>query len=220
MEKAWVRWLVCLLLFLCGGIFFKLLPQVSVDLKLDWDAFSAIGTLAAVIVSLHLAGSAERKLVAERKERSALVAARVWPIAEALNGHLSDLSGWVYFDNLDDPEKISDIRERVKRLRVYLDCMKIDDVERIVAIDISVASYLSRAIGEVEGVVVSVEREGKEWDAISQLSKEFYRKHWGDAILNARDFLQMALPSLEYAARKAAPIPDWAEIHAKEEIGD
>ncbi|WP_448177133.1 hypothetical protein [Pseudomonas putida] len=220
MEKAWVRWLVCLLLFLCGGIFFKLLPQVSVDLKLDWNAFSAIGTFAAVIVSLYLASSAERKLVAERRERSALVAARVWPIAEALNGHLSDLSGWVYFDNLDDPEKISDIRERVKRLRVFLDCMKIDDVERIVAIDISVASYLSRAIGEIEGVVVSVEREGEEWDAISQVSKEFYREHWGGALLNARDFLQMALPSLMTAAHKAAPTPDWAEIYAKEEIGD
>ncbi|WJO31015.1 hypothetical protein [Pseudomonas monteilii] len=220
MEKAWVRWLVCLLLFLCGGIFFKLLPQVSVDLKLDWNAFSAIGTFAAVIVSLYLASSAERKLVAERRERSALVAARVWPIAEALNGHLSDLSGWVYFDNLDDPEKISDIRDRVKRLRVCLDCMKIDDVERIVAIDISVASYLSRAIGEIEGVVVSVEREGEEWDAISQASKEFYREHWGGALLNARDFLQMALPSLMTAAHKAAPTPDWAEIYAKEEIGD
>ena len=215
-----MRWLVCLLLFLCGGIFFKLLPQASGDLKLDWNALSAIGTFAAVIVSLYLASSAERKQVAERRERSALAAARVWPIAEALNGHLSDLSGWVYFDNLDDPEKISDIRERVKRLRVYLDCMKIDDVERIVAIDISVASYLSRAIGEIEGVVVSVEREGKEWDAISQLSKEFYRKHWGDAILNARDFLQMALPSLQHAAQKAAPIPDWAEIYGNEEIGD
>lgn len=217
MEKAWVRWLVCLLLFLCGGIFFKLLPQASVDLKLDWNALSAIGTFAAVIVSLYLASSAERKQVAERRERSALAAARVWPIAEALNGHLSDLSGWVYFDNLDDPEKISDIRERVKRLRVYLDCMKIDDVERIVAIDISVASYLSRAIGEIEGVVVSVEREGKEWDAISQVSKEFYRKHWGDAILSARDFLQMALPSLMHAAQKAAPIPDWAEIYGKDD---
>ncbi|QXH53407.1 hypothetical protein KSS94_09945 [Pseudomonas fakonensis] len=217
MEKAWVRWLVCLLLFLCGGVFFKLLPQASVDLKLDWNAFSAISTFAAVIVSLYLASSAERKLVAERRERSALAAARVWPIAEALNGHLSDLSGWVYFDNLDDPEKISDIRERVKRLRVYLDCMKIDDVERIVAIDISVASYLSRAIGEIEGVVVSVEREGKEWDTISQVSKEFYRKHWGDAILIARDFLLMALPSLKHAAQKAAPIPDWAEIYGKDD---
>lgn len=216
MEKAWLRWLVCLLLFLCGGIFFKLLPQVSVDLKLDWNAFSAIGTFAAVIVSLYLASSAERKLVADRRWRSALAAARVWPIAEALNQHLSDLSGWVYFDNLDDPETISDIREKVKQLRVYLDCIKVDDIDRIVAIDISIASYLSRAIGEIEGVVVSVEREGKEWDAIPQTSKEFYREHWGGALLSARDFLQMALPSVMAAAEKAAPTPDWAEIYGKD----
>lgn len=219
MEKSWVRWLVCLLLFLCGGIFFKLVPLVSFKFELSWDAFSAVGTVAAVVVSLYLASSTERKQRAENKERSSLVAARLWPIAEALNGDLAGLSGWVYFDNLDSSEPISDIRERVKRLRVYLDRMTMQDIERIVAIDITIASYLSRAIGEIEGVVASVERESEEWNNISQGSKDFYRQHWGGAILSARDFLLLALPSLMHVAQKAAPPPDWGAIYAAEETG-
>jgi hypothetical protein len=217
MEKSWVRWLVCLLLFLCGGVFFKLAPVVTFKFELSWDAFSAIGTVAAVVVSLYLARSVERKQQAENKERSSLVAARLWPIADALNGDLAGLSGWVYFDDLDSPEPISDIREKVKRLRIYLDRMTMQDIERIVAIDITIASYLSRAIGEIEGVIASVERESKEWNNISRASKDFYREHWGKAIISARDFLNMALPSLEYAAQKAAPIPDWAEIYGRDE---
>ena len=209
MKKDLVVWGGCLMLFLCGGIFFKLIPLVSFKFELSWDAFSAVGTVSAVVVSLYLASSTERKRQAENKERSSLVAARLWPIAEALNGALVGLSGWVYFDNLDSPERISDIREQLKRLRVYLDRMTMQDIERIVAIDMTVASYLSRAIGEIEGVVASVEREIQEWDVISQGSKDFYRKHWGDAILTARDFLLMALPSLKHAAQKAAPLPEW-----------
>ncbi|NWB64438.1 hypothetical protein [Pseudomonas sp. F1002] len=220
MEKSWVRWLVCLLLFLCGGIFFKLAPMASFKFEITWDAFSAIGTVAAVVVSLYLARSTDRKRQAENKVRSTLVVARLWPIAEALNGALTDLSGWVYFDDLDSPEPISDIRERVKRLRIYLDRMSMQDIELLVSIDIVIASYLSRAIGEVEGVIASVERESREWNAISRGSKEFYRNHWGDAILSARDFLTLALPSLKYSAQKAAPVPDWAAIYAEEESGD
>ena len=215
MEKNWVRWLVCLLLFLSGGVFFKLVPFVSFKLELTWDAFSAIGTVSAVVVSLYLASSVERKQRAENKERSLLVAARLWPMADSLNGHLAELSGWVYFDTLDSQEPISDIRERVKRLRTYLDRLTMQDIERIVAIDITIASYLSRAIGGIEGVITSVERESREWDAISKGSKEFYRQHWGDALLSARDFLLMALPTLEYAAKKAAPLPDWAALNAE-----
>ncbi|MBV4552329.1 hypothetical protein HU742_014380 [Pseudomonas sp. SWRI102] len=218
MRRDLIVWLGCLLLFFCGGIFFKLLPAATFKFELSWEAFSAIGTVAAVVVSLYLARSTERNKRAEGKERSSLVAARLWPTADALNRDLAELSGWAYFDNLDGPEPISDIRDRVKRLRVYLDRMMMQDVERIIAIDIIVANYLSRAIGEVEGVIVSVERESEEWHLISQLSKDFYRQHWGAAILSAREFLLMALPSLEYAARKAAPAPDWAKIYNDEEM--
>lgn len=214
MSRDWVVWLGCLMLFVCGGIFFKLVPAVSFSFVLSWDAFSAVGTISAVALSLYLATDADRKLLAEKKVRSSLVAARLWPIAEALNGDLAALSGWVYFDNLNSPEPISDIRERVSRLRIYLDRLTMQDIERIVPIDISIASYLSRAIGEVEGVIASVEREGQEWSAISKGSKEFYRKHWGDSIISAREFLLMALPSLEYAAKKAAPFPDFAMKNA------
>ncbi|WP_145133563.1 MULTISPECIES: hypothetical protein [unclassified Pseudomonas] len=216
MSRDWVVWLGCLLLFVCGGLFFRISPVVIFKLELTWEAFSAIGTLGAVVVSLYLARSAERRLRSENKERSSLVAARLWPIAEALNSQLADLSGWVYFDNLDAPESISDIRERVKRLHIYFDRMTMQDIERIIAIDISIANYLSRAMGEVEGVIASVEREGEEWNNISQVSKDFYRERWGNSIISARDFLTMALPSLMYAAQKAAPFPDWHEIYNDE----
>lgn len=220
MEKDWVRWLVCILIFLCGGIFFKLVPDNSFKFILSWEAFSAIGTLSAVGVSLYLACSTDRKRQAEDSTRSSLVAARLAPIAEALEGDLEDLLSWVYFDDLDSLEPISDIRERVKRLRIYLDRMPMQDIERIIPIGASTANYLSRAVGEVEGLIVSVERESKEWSAISQSSKVFYRTHWGDAIVSARDFLIIALPKLVSVAKKAAPTPEWGEIFEKEEAGD
>ena len=217
MSRDWVVWLGCLMLFVCGGLFFRIPPLVTFELKLTWEAFSAIGTVSAVVVSLYLARSIERRIRSENKERSSLVAARLWPIAEALNSQLADLSGWVFFDNLDEPEPISDIRDRVKRLRIYLDRMTMQDIERVIAIDISVASYLSRAMGEVEGVIASVERESDEWNKISQVNKDFYRERWGNSIISARDFLTMALPSLMYAAQKAAPFPDWNEIYDDQE---
>lgn len=213
MSRDWVVWLGCLMLFVCGGLFFRISPVVTFKLGLTWEAFSAIGTLGAVVVSLYLARSTERRLRSENKERSSLVAARLWPIAEALNGQLVDLTGWVYFDNLESPEPIADIRERVKRLRYYLDRMTMQDIERIIAIDISIASYLSRAMGEIEGVIASVEREGDEWNKISPASKDFYRERWGNSIISARNFLTMALPSLMDAAQNAAPIPEWHEIY-------
>ena len=154
MEKSWVRWGVCLLLFVCGGVFSKLAPVVTFKLELGWEAFSAIGTLAAVVLSLYLARSAELKARSENKQRSLLVAARLRPIAGALNADLAALSTWVYFENLDSSEPISDIRDAVKRLRIYLDGIKLQDIERIIAIDIVVASYLSKAVGEVEGLIV------------------------------------------------------------------
>lgn len=213
MENSWVSWLTCLLLFLCGGIFFKVVPDIGFKSILSWEAFSAIGTFSAVVVSLYLARSTDRKRQADNKARSSLVAARLSPIAEALEGYLEDLLSWVYFDDLDSLEPISDIRERVKRLRIYLDRMSMQDIERIISIDASTANYLSRAVGEVEGLIVSVERESKEWNAISQPSKDFYRNHWGDAIVSARDFLLIALPKLVSAAQIAAPTPSWGDFY-------
>ncbi|MFI8643842.1 hypothetical protein ACIGJK_03430 [Pseudomonas iridis] len=217
MEKSWVRWGVCLLLFVCGGVFSKLAPVVTFKLELGWEAFSAIGTLAAVVLSLYLARSAELKARSENKQRSLLVAARLRPIAGALNADLAALSTWVYFENLDSSEPISDIRDAVKRLRIYLDGIKLQDIERIIAIDIVVASYLSKAVGEVEGLIVSVERESQEWSQISKPLKDYYRSHWGASLISARDSLNMALPSLDFAATKAAPTPDYAEIYGRGE---
>jgi len=218
MEKTWMPWVVSLLLFISGGIFFKLVPMMNFELTMSWDTFSALGTIAAVVVSLYLAGSSDRKVRAANKVRSTIVAARIWPVAEALNAALGALSGWVYFENLDSDEPINDVREEVKRLRVYLDGIKMQDIEMLVSIDISIASYLARSIGEVEGVIASVERESVEWKSISKFNKDFYRSHWGDALINARDLLQMALPSIMFAAKKAAPLPDWATIYAKDDL--
>lgn len=218
MEKTWMPWLISLLLFIAGGIFFKLVPMTSFELTITWDAFSALGTIAAVIVSLYLASSSERKVQSENKLRSTIVAARIWPVAEALNAALASLSGWVYFENLDSEEPISDVREEVKRLRIYLDGINTQDIEMMVSIDIRIASYLARSVGEVEGVIASVERESAEWGSISKMSKDFYRSHWGDALINARELLQMALPSIMFAAKKAAPLPDWATIYAEDDL--
>lgn len=217
MEKFWVRWFVCVLLFLSGGVFFKLIPHVSFnfDLKLGWEAFSAMGTIAAVIVSLYMARSSDRNRKAEKKEISSLVAARLWPITQALHQALIDLSVWVYLDDLDSSEPISDIRESVKHLRIYLDRISINDIEQVVYIDIVTASYLSRSIGEIGGVIASVERESKEWIAIPQRSKEFYRSHWGGSLTAAQDFLFLVLPNLEKAAQRATPSPDWAAVYGE-----
>lgn len=205
-------------LVLCGGIFFKLLPSLSLNLQLDWNSLSAIGTLSAVLVSLWLARSSDRKTRREEKQRGELAASRIWPIAGAMNAQLSEFVGWVYFDDLDSSEPISDIRDKFKKLQVFADRISREDVQDTVSLDISVASYLARAIGEIEGVIVSVEREIKEWGQISRLQKEFFRSTWGDAVVNSRDLLLLALPTLEYAAQKAAPLPDWAKIYATEQL--
>lgn len=217
MENSWVRWGVCVLLFFSGGVFFKLAPAVTFQLKLGWEAFSAVGTLAAVVVSLWLARSADLKVRTENKQRSLLVAARLRPIAGALNADLAVLSTWAYFENLDSSEPISDIRDAVKRLRIYLDGIKLQDIERIIPIDIMVASYLSKAVGEVEGLIVSVERESQEWNEISKPIKDYYRNQWGAALESARESLNMALPSLDFAATKAAPTPDYGDVYGRGE---
>lgn len=48
--------------------FFKVLPAVSFSFVLNWDAFSAVGTIAAVVLSLYLATDADRKLLAEKSK--------------------------------------------------------------------------------------------------------------------------------------------------------
>ncbi|WP_241356881.1 hypothetical protein, partial [Escherichia coli] len=98
--------LVAVLLFVSGGVFFNILPSVSLAVSLDWNALSAIGTVGAVLVSLGLAVTSWWNRRGEEKLRAKLVAARIRPVLVDLINQLEYFSAWYYFDNLDSPGEV------------------------------------------------------------------------------------------------------------------
>lgn len=54
MLKDKQSWLVAVLLFVSGGVFFNIIPSVSLAISLGWNALSAIGTIPGSIASAAL----------------------------------------------------------------------------------------------------------------------------------------------------------------------
>ncbi|HDQ4152933.1 hypothetical protein ACOAOH_28415 [Pseudomonas aeruginosa] len=214
MLKDKQSWLVAVLLFVSGGVFFNILPSVSLAISLDWSALSAVGTVGAVLVSLGLAVTSWWNRRGEEQLRAKLVAARMRPVLVDLINQLGYFSAWYYFDNLDSPGEIEDVRGLVKPLRICTDSISKEDIERLVVLDQKSTGYLSSGIGRVEAVISEVERVTGDWDEITDVQKGRYRDTWGPTLDEARDHIYQAMDVIEKAVNDVAPEIDWSQVYA------
>lgn len=214
MTRDRVVWGVCVLLFFAGGIFFQAFP----DFNFGWEAASAVGTISAVFLSLWLSGKSDRQAREREIVRVGLVAARVSPVVSRLEDLVSKLIGWAYFTNLDDEENpVSDARAYVQGFRRYVDQISREDLEILVNLSPSVASGLSRVVGEITSLIHMVDSESRDWRDIPRNEKLVFQKEWGEHLITANTILSVIVRPLQKTMDNFSPLPDWGQIYSEDD---
>lgn len=222
MEKRWVRWIVCLLLFLSGGVFFKLMPAATIKFDLGWDAFSAIGTLGAVVVSLYLASAADRKAKTQERHRAELVAVRIYPVLQSLHHRVTAIFAQFAFNaeraSVNRPDILNDMKLAIEYARLIKD----ETLDALVHLDDGIfAKRLSRALGMLDGLGVEIHgMDLEQWNGLDQNHKVFFHGRWANHFSACDQLLRVALVSCYKRVDQNFLEPTDGELSSEEHDGD
>lgn len=180
-----------------------------------WEAASAIGTCAAVIVALvfsYRALADSRKI---EKDRSDLAAARMLGPVNSLEEQVSLLYAWLIFN--DDEYEKSDPHVLVLLGEIELAASTIttDDLYQVLGLPGHAAKRLARSLGLIH--IFSGQAKYRltlpAWTKSEVMVKREAYKQWADLVSDIRDHLQIAIRQLKSAAETGAPRPTSDEIY-------
>ncbi|BBH46941.1 hypothetical protein [Pseudomonas sp. KU43P] len=184
-----------------------------------WEAASAIGTCAAVVVAL---GFSYRAVVDSRKiekDRADLAAARMHGPVSFLETQVSLLHAWLIFN--DDDYESSDPQLFALVDEIDSAALKItnEDLYQVLGLPGHAAKRLARALGLIHIFAAEVKYRLTQvsWnDNEARIKRQSYKK-WSDSASEIKDHLQIAVRRFESAAASGAPRPSTEEIHGPED---
>lgn len=184
-------------------------------LKDVWEAASALGTCAAVIVALVFSYRALADSRRIEKDRSDLAAARILGPVSSLEQQVSLLYAWLVFND-DDYEK-SDVHLMavLGEIESAASTITTDDLYQVLGLPGHAAKRLARALGLIH--IFSGQAKYRlsqlRWTQSEVTVKRESYKQWADSVSDIRDHLQIATRQLESAADTGAPRPSSEEIY-------
>lgn len=201
------------------GLYLPKLPEL-----LTWPdviaAVSAVGTCAAVVVALWLAGKQTRKTDAEALARANLYAARCAVRLRSTYEGLKNSSCATYFFNetfLSRQAKLSEKHDDFRAFKVS-DFFQ-PDMDTLAAM-IPLPNQCAHRIGRAFDILGALEKEIREAPLGQLLHKDLNAvenrlAEWTGSVMTAIDLLQVALEVCEEACDVGAPVPTLDELHGK-----
>jgi hypothetical protein len=190
------------------------------DAEIVVNSISAIGTLGAVFVALHLSGKTENHREAKEARLQRMHSLYLLPILEGLWSDLLLSSVWVHFAE-ENPKSMDDVAERLSRAKKWATDFESHltlgplSAESLLMLPEIVGHRLSRALGILHALRIEILRfNPDEWSnsvqAITSKSKE-----WADNQGMAKDFIFVAIQELKDKANSEALYPSGEELHGE-----
>lgn len=184
-----------------------------------WEAASAIGTCAAVVVALVFSC---RALVDGRKiekDRADLAAARMLGPVTGLEDKVSLLYAWLIFNDDDYKQSDPQLFALIDEIEVAASKITTQDLYQVLGLPGHAAKRLARALGLVHIFASGAKYRltQSSWAENEPKIKRASYKAWSDSASEIRDHLQIALRQFESAASTGAPRPSVQEIHGSDE---
>lgn len=179
----------------------------------NWEAISALGTLAAVVVALYLASADRRRLRRDGKVRAHLYAASMtYRLSYARKVALS-CQLTATFNNLEisidasDAQAIATIKQT---LRMNTFRPNVDELQALIPLGNNCAHRIARAFDYIDRVRQSIENVG---EALTPEIRAQLLAEWRGEFGAAVDLLTIALRDCEPATELGAPTPTGQELY-------
>ncbi|URW84453.1 hypothetical protein NBV64_08940 [Alcaligenes sp. DN25] len=178
-----------------------------------WEALTAFGTLAAVLVALFLAAKSEKDRRASNELQASIYAVYLTKRLEPVIGPLKAACTGPLFDSLDGSDnKYQRFVEEFSEVKVDVD---LEDVAKLADMGNLAAQRIAAAIADIECLNLKI----REYERLDQLSSADKRlpDEWLDIANRASDCLSAAVNSLVYANLRYASPPTGEEIYGNPE---
>lgn len=185
------------------------------ELKDVWEAASALGTCAAVIVALVFSYRALADSRRIEKDRSDLAAARLLGPVSSLEEQVSLLYACLVFNDDDYENSSPQISGLLGEIESAASTITTDDLYQVLCLRNHAAKRLARALGLIHIFTGQTKYRLNQprWnESVVSVKREAY-KRWAESVADIRDHLQIATRQLKSAADTGAPLPSAEEIY-------
>lgn len=178
-----------------------------------WEMLSAIGTLAAVVVALCVAGHANYVNRRVDRDRSELVAAKMLSSISSLESKASYLWAWFLLDDVEPAEGHLNILLAINELETMAGAVSIDDLYPLLHLKGHAAKRAAMALGLIQSFSAEASAliSHHSWSDASR-RKALYQK-WASSLGEIKDHLSVAESACRAAASVGAPRPTPEELH-------
>lgn len=180
-----------------------------------WEAASALGTCAAVIVALVFSCRAFADSRRIEKDRSDLAAARILGPVSSLEGQVALLYACLIFN--DDKYENSDpqIAALLGEIESAASTITNDDLYQVLCLPNHAAKRLARALGLIHifSGQTKYSLSQPRWIRSEVTVKREAYERWAASVCNIHDHLQIATRQLKSSADTGAPLPSSEEIY-------
>lgn len=186
------------MLFVCGGLFFQLFPSRFEGRPVDTviNALAAIGTIAAVVVSLVLARNSRSEVQAEALIKAQILAVRYIPLLDLTLGKIGHLAINFVYSYEDSAQQDAAVLNIMSELDDFQCSLKMIDAACLTPIGKGCAHNISQAVGEIEALIVDVGHYRKIVGDIGINEIECRHKDWFSRVTRINDLVQCALEAM------------------------
>lgn len=185
------------------------------ELKDVWEAASALGTCAAVIVALVFSYRALADSRRIEKDRSDLAAARLLGPVSSLEEQVSLLYACLVFNDDDYENSAPQISELLGEIESAASTITTDDLYQVLGLPGHAAKRLARALGLIHIFCRQTKYRLSQarWSESALTVKREAYKRWAGSVSDIRDHLQIATRQLDSVAATGAPRPSSEEMY-------
>ncbi len=177
-----------------------------------WEALSAIGTVAAVVVALGISGQSAWANRRADKDRAQLAAARMLSPLSGLERKASFISLCFAFEPIEpDPNVLKALVE----LEALSKTISIEDLYPLLKLPRHAAKRSARALGQIQLFVSAAHAllTHQTWIDLENHQRAVYYNSWFEMLSEIKDHLTVAVSVCESAASAGAPRPSPEEKH-------
>lgn len=180
-----------------------------------WEMWSALGTVAAVVVALGISAHAALATRKTDKDRSELAAARMLSPLSALERKASYLSTCIAFRESCTGELDPIILLCLDDLDELSKNISIEDLYPLLRLPKHAAKRASRSLGLIQTFLSEARAilTHEFWGGLEERQKTLHYTRWMGMLSDITDLLIVAVQACEAAASIGAPRPTPGEIH-------
>lgn len=184
--------------------------------QIDWNAISALATLAATCTALWLASQQERARKKAEQLRANIVAASLAPRLASLSKELGGFGAYLAFAGPSSPHQPAANAQADRLLNIDKLTISTEELALLSLLGNNCATRLAYAISMVEHTQKHVRSYVAQGENANRKLTQGETDRWQNLILEAADRITVVLRQCQAAANEIAPIPTSYELFGNE----